>query len=140
MQESQRFDLYCSFKNTLECENYLSTLEIKKFRVSFIRFRLGINELNGNNRFSSEKNEHCPFCMNEIENETHFLLKCTAYEDLREKYLKPYIEYVKFRNVAFLFDGQGYVKTRKVAMYIHYAFKVRRQRLDECQGDRNGVI
>jgi len=128
---SDRFIMYGSFKSVLEAERYLNNVNIKKFRDAFIRFRFGINELRANRRFQKEQdNENqCPFCTNVVENEEHFLLHCYLYDDIRSKYLKSYVHIAKRTGLAFLIDGRGTQKTRKVAMYIHYAMKRRNEQL-----------
>ena len=125
MDSSERLTWYKSIKRDFQCEKYLTSLEITKFRIAFTRFRLRRNELN-----KSFNNEiYCPHCTGQIENDTHFLLDCVLYTDLREKYLKKYIKYMADTglNFTFLINGQGYLKTKHVAMYIYYALKYRRQ-------------
>ena len=97
------------------------------------RFRLGISGIRTHNLHNGD-DALCPFCRDTSEDEAHFLLECDTYTDLREKYLGRYMQYVQSRTFLFLIDGQGYVKTKHVAMYIHYALKRRHQRLleDEC--------
>ena len=75
-------------KERIETEDYLSHLNIKKFREVFIRFRLGINELKNNvhNRMETDSDKTCPFCL-EVEDERHFLVQCPVYSTLRERYI-----------------------------------------------------
>ena len=62
---------------------------------------------------------HFPFCKDKTEDEIHFLLECDTYKDIREKYLQRYMQYVSHRNYMFLIDGQGQIKTKHAAMFIH---------------------
>ena len=132
INESQRFMLYSVHKDSLDCEKYLSTLEIGKFRDAFVRFRLGVSGLRTHQAFGGD-DTHCPFCINQVEDEAHFLLECSIYQDLREKYIERYIQYINSRSFIFLIDGRGYIKTKNTAMFIHYALKRRLQRLLEME-------
>ena len=91
---------------------------------------MGRNELK-NNMFNDEE-KMCPFCNDSTEDEAHFLLECDLYHELRKKYIEKYITYMNTMGltVAFLIDGQGYLKTKSVAMFIHYAMRHRRQCLE----------
>lgn len=122
---SDRFTYYRTLKDGLECESYLNDVNIKKFRDSFIRFRLGINDLGTNGRYKGESSSAlCPFCVNQREDEDHFLVHCPKYSVLRTKYIAAYIsnEQSDVRNLT---SGHGVRKTRDVAMYIYYALKLR---------------
>ena len=127
---SEWFRLYRSFKHNFECEKYFQTLQITKFRVAFTRFRIRRNDLR-NNCFS--KNDvHCPFCKDCTEDENHFLLNCSLYKNLREKYLDFFIKCINSNGLdfTFLINGKGCIKTRKVSMFIFYAMKLRGEHLD----------
>ena len=65
MKSSERFIFYDSFKKIHHVELYLNDITVKKFRDAMIRFRLGLNSLKVNNRFSKvSENKDCPFCEN----------------------------------------------------------------------------
>jgi len=131
---SERYRWYSTFKNGLGLENYLNTLEIKKFRDVFIRFRFGVNSLFTNQRYEVSQDlraRQCPFCA-EKEDEEHFLLSCKGYEHLREKYLERHLNMRK-KNCAYLMNSADARTTRAVAMYIFYSFKIREQKLYSMQ-------
>jgi len=71
--DSDRVLTYRSFMKSLEAEQCINELKIKKFRDTLIRFRLGINELHVNRRYERDRSLNCPFCLNSVENERHFL-------------------------------------------------------------------
>ena len=130
LSSSDRFAFYRSFKSLLHCEYYLSDIDIKKFRDAFIRFRLGCNDLRVNIK-ARDKNfvdTTCPFC-EEIEDETHFLLKCYVYNDLRKKYLCKHLYKNEHTSVSNLLAGQAIRKTRDVAMFVFYALKHRTEKM-----------
>ena len=127
LNSSTRFNTYCTFKSLLKPEPYLSYLTVSKFKKYFTRFRLGLNDLNVNIRYK-ENVKTCPFC-NQLENELHFLLKCKAYDPIRDKYI---LKHRQFRNgnvielKQLLANSNVYI-TRDVAMYIYYALKKREE-------------
>ena len=129
--------MYRAFKERLETEDYLSHLNIKKFRDVFVRFRLGINELKNNvhNRTETDSGKTCPFCM-EVENERHFLVQSPLYSALRERYISSYLQRLPGNAVAYLLDGCDEGKTRNTAMFIFYAFKLRREKIQEISEER----
>ena len=71
-------------------ENYLREIVSVKERTALTKLRLS------NHMLMIEKGRHqnldrnlrfCPFCPNVIEDEMHFLLKCTPYQHLRSEFL-----------------------------------------------------
>lgn len=73
-------------------ENYLCDIKSIKERTALTKFRLS------NHMLMIEKGRHikpkldeskrvCPFCLNCVENEIHFLLKCKEYQNLRNELL-----------------------------------------------------
>ena len=125
---SSRFDFFKSFKTSFQCEPYLSYINVRKFRDSFIRFRLGCNSLKINARPNKEAcaDTKCPVCQ-VIENESHFLIHCKMYDDIRQKYLSRHIDRSIFSSVTYLFTGKEVQRTRDVAMFIFYAFRRRKE-------------
>ena len=82
------------YKCTFEFENYLNSIQIKKFRIALTKFRLSSHKLEierGRYHNIPKENRKCKFClMNTIENEYHFLLICPKYSELRKQYLNSY--------------------------------------------------
>ena len=78
LAKSERFDLYSSFKNILECERYLEVIQSRVYKTVLARFRLGVSRLKGRRlRFSVAENQRlCPFCIGRIEDECHVLFVC----------------------------------------------------------------
>ena len=57
LAKSERFDLYSSFKNILECERYLEVIQSRVYKTVLARFRLGVSRLKGRRlRFSVADN------------------------------------------------------------------------------------
>ena len=129
LNDSDRFCTYRSFKCLFEPERYLTDITIVKFRNVLVRFRMGVNELNVNNRYTN-KSHLCPFC-EAIENEMHFLFHCSKYKEIREKYIMKYIKNAHDASLVFLLQNENVFATRSVAMYLFYALKLRENLLKE---------
>jgi len=129
LNDSDRFCTYRSFKCLFEPERYLTDITIVKFRNVLVRFRMGVNELNVNNRYTN-KSHLCPFC-EAIENEMHFLFHCSKYKEIREKYIMKYIKNAYDASLVFLLQNENVFVTRSVAMYLFYALKLRENLLKE---------
>ena len=122
---SERYEWYSSFKANFGLEDYLSFIDIRKFRNVLIRFRFGINDLKKNNRFRGGDNFLCPFCQ-QVEDEEHFLLTCFAYDNLRKKYLTRILGIrPSTRLCTSLMKNYDVKKYRLLAMYIYYAMEHR---------------
>eukprot|EP00745_Piridium_sociabile_P025038 TRINITY_DN39641_c0_g1_i11.p1 TRINITY_DN39641_c0_g1~~TRINITY_DN39641_c0_g1_i11.p1 ORF type:complete len:155 (+),score=3.66 TRINITY_DN39641_c0_g1_i11:292-756(+) len=91
LSDSERFSLYRTFKSNLVLSPYLLDLKHIQARISLIRLRLGVSQLNTHRlRFKhnvTEENLSCPFCDFQIETEVHFVLQCPKYADLRQQYI-----------------------------------------------------
>ena len=124
---------YAGFKIDFEWEKYLNVLLIKKFRNAYVRFRTSSHQLiiEHGRYINIERNERlCHLCKTSIEDEYHFLLVCSCYEDLRETYIpsrfynQPTIN--KFHNAMASRDDNI---IRNIAMYIYHAFERRKMML-----------
>ena len=126
LANSERFVIYRSFKYIFRFEHFLNNITIKRFRDAFIRFRLGINDLGINKRFSinSEQQKMCPFCPNMLEDETHVLFVCPKYCTLRSKYLDSLFIQRNY-SLNYIFSIESENDQRKVGMYLHYCMKHR---------------
>ena len=128
--DSDRFAFYRSFKQSFFKEQHLDNITIKRFRDTFTRFRLGLNELGVNKRFSGQHNKNCPFCPSSFEDEHHFMFICPKYQHLRLKYLSNNINFITHEsNVHNIFEIKDEQKQRALGMYIFYSLKLR----EECE-------
>ena len=86
IQKFTKAEKYVQFKTNLKYEKYLSTIKNRKHRVAYTKYRLSDHKLSiEQGRRKNPKIPRdlriCPLCQTEVENETHFLLKCKAYTD-----------------------------------------------------------
>jgi hypothetical protein len=128
LRDSERFSTYRTFKSLIQPEAYLNGITISKFRNVFIRFRLGVNELNVNRRYQNGS-KLCPFC-EQVENEVHFILVCPKYNDLREKFIYRFCTTPNLTSLSFLLQNENMYTTQSVAMYLFYALKERERLLE----------
>ena len=69
--------------------NYLQVVSNFKHRKALSKLRVSDHKLNievGRHTKLSLSERICTFCNVDIEDEKHFLLKCTVYENLRKTY------------------------------------------------------
>ena len=101
------------------------------FRDTLIRLRLGINDLGVNKRFLRDSfvNKNCPFCPDILEEESHFLFCCPAYDDARRKYLSHIIVPDTVHSLNSVFDNASTEQLRKLAFFyiFFYALKHREE-------------
>ena len=78
---------YRLFKTQYETERYCQLLLPLKHRSAFAKFRMGVAPLNieiGRYRNLAREERVCPFCLDAIEDETHAMLNCDIYSDIRD--------------------------------------------------------
>lgn len=128
VETSESMSTYRTFKCLFEREAYLTILNVDVFRMALAKFRMGVSQINVHkHRFSQDNDvKKCPFCEDVLETEMHVLLKCSAYDNLREQYLgftNP------VRDIDSIFKEQITVATREgilnLARFIFYAMKIR---------------
>ena len=75
------------FKNICKSESYVKMAHSKMSRSIFAQFRLGILRLEietGRFRNIPSESRMCHFCINEIEDELHFVCVCPVYSNHRK--------------------------------------------------------
>ena len=90
-KEDSKLRTYSHIKSQTGLEPYLHEIKNIKDRVSFTKLRLS------NHQLMIEKGRHqkinknmcvCPFCINKIEDELHFLLECTSFVEHRTEFFQ----------------------------------------------------
>ena len=132
VQNSPKLRTYKLFKTNFKTEQYIVLNLEKNERSMLAQFRCGILPLRvETGRFIGENvNQRiCTFCDQEqIENETHFLVECTKYDNIRQQVFEDllsdpsYINKNKEDRLNFLVNENA----RKTAKYIVKAFMFRR--------------
>ena len=83
---SNRYSEYKLYKQFRYKDNYLNVISSGISRRVASRFCLMTHKL----RFIQDGVTVCPMCMDEEEDEMHFILHCLVYHDLSSKYLVPF--------------------------------------------------
>jgi len=136
LQKSERYMMYQEIESTREEENYSYALDKRVFRNVFIRFRFGVTELYiHKRRYDGHSQNLCPLCIEDDEDELHFLLQCPALHDLRTKYVMPHVHTCNESDLSLLLSQKTTNTIRSVAIYLHYAF--RRDEAIQLLGDHS---
>ncbi len=89
MSKKPKLRTYIKFKKKLEVEKYLVSSTQKPTINLLTRIRTGTNKLRietGRWTKEEEKDRRCRICFNgEVEDESHFMLRCETYSELRSK-------------------------------------------------------
>lgn len=93
-------DFYGNFKTTFTLEEYLNLIVSKHLRQEVTKLRISANSLRINSARFQERipreERFCKLCLQntepyvDLEDEFHFVLKCTYFDDLRKSYIKKY--------------------------------------------------
>lgn len=138
LTSSTKLDFYRNFKLTFSAENYVDILRNSNTRKDFTKLRISNHSLRietGRHCRPQLQREQrlCTFChLNDIEDELHFLLHCTLYNDLRSTFNRKQstIMGTNIRNdensFQLLFMTKNKSSIRCTAKYIAQCFDLRR--------------
>jgi len=134
---SDRYTFYRLVKPVCELDQYLFALDKKIFRDHYVRFRFGISDLYiHRNRYNKASYRTvCPICMEEEEDEVHFLLSCPALYDLRLRFIMPHVPLDGNDPVTSIFRSRDVHVIRSVSAFIYYAFRRRTEAVNDHQED-----
>ena len=132
--------MYTTFKYELEPERYLDSLNIRKYLVAFSRLRCSNHVLEierGRHANLNMADRVCTLCQHSyiLEDEFHFIMQCTAYRELRKKYIDPHIlpDISDYDNFIHLVQSSDDV-VQDIACCTYYnAFRLRRELKDANQ-------
>ena len=117
---------FCLFKTKRCLEDYLCIVKDRRHRLALTRFRLRSHNLaieTGRHNRIPRDQRVCSFCNSgKIEDEIHFLLFCSHYDDLRRP-LVPIIQNLNTEEAfACLLNSIDPQVIRQVAKFIYLAF------------------
>jgi hypothetical protein len=123
MKNSERHQQYLKMKESFNRDNYLVNIDRFYFRACVSKARFNMLPLNGNiNRFNSNLSKKmCPFCLNVIEDEEHFMFDCPMYVELRDKFLHTQ----RFLPLHVILSTKSKNRVRSIANYIVFALRKR---------------
>ena len=114
-------------------KTYLDLVKIEKFRFVMSRIhmsshRLQIEAGRWHRPQSIPLNERKCKIYNSVEDEFHFILECTEYNEIRRKYFKKYVwQRPKIPKFIELMTSTNKMIIRNLAAYVYEAFGVRYQ-------------
>ena len=122
--------MYRLIKPTPGEEKYFSLFYIRSFRIAYTQFRTNVLPININiKRFSKDKDTlNCIFCVDEIEDVHHFMIKCPMYLDLRLRFLPN--KNLTIRNLLLCSCDDTRIGIGK---YIYYAHKKKKTYKKWCE-------
>lgn len=124
---------YNQFKTTFGYENYLDVLQVRKYRHLYGSFRLSCHDLEieqGRYRGILRENRLCKFCLNVVEDEFHFLLVCSKFNDLRNELIPTkYVENPNIHKFNILMASKNIDIIKLVSKYLFLATERRKQAL-----------
>jgi len=131
VDNSPVLDMYCVYKPVFVYEHYLDHIPkslrtyITKLRLSVLPLRIQTGRYASQNTPRNER--HCLLCNEtDLEDEFHFVCKCTKYSTIRKKYIKPFYynkpSVYKFHQ---LLNGNNTNELLMLAKYVKLALKAR---------------
>ena len=142
LEESSRANFYKVFA-IFQLQPYLDKLSVSKFIQALSRLRMSSHRLEVESGrwvkpvpvpFNERK---CTVC-HVLEDEYHFVLECSLYQDLRKKYISKYFwsgpNMFKFLE---LLNSSNTSCIRKLCCYIFHSFKLRTEFLYRGQRDHS---
>ena len=133
IEQNKRLQFYSIFKDNNNVEPYLTHVNQYKFKSALARIRCSSHclQIEMGRRTRLDLNDRvCQFCFNTgsniIESESHFLLECPLYDELRQKYIPSY--YWKFPNtvkLCNLMKSKNASVLNDLAKYIFFSEKKR---------------
>ena len=111
---------YKLFKDTFSTESYCKMILPRSHRSAFSRFRCGVAPI----RLETGRYERlpvcdrvCPFCKNVVENETHVILSCPLYNDIRIQMIDyaslrdpNFVNYTNEQKLVYLFKNTNMIR------------------------------
>ena len=123
---------YGLLKTEIGAEKYLQQIIDFKVQKCYTKFRLSDHTLNieqGRHIGIESTERFCPFCINKVETEIHFLIQCRAYKTLRNELFKTVLQmrpsfkyYTPTEKFTYLLSEVLAVSSAK---YIYSCFELR---------------
>ena len=86
LQESNRFTTLKILHSDHKMQNYITCIKNPDIREIYTRLRIDMNILSSSRSRGLQQHEFCPFCNEESESVSHFLLKCKRYDYIRNDF------------------------------------------------------
>ena len=138
---SERFELYSSFKHSLQAERYLDYNIIRVYKAAYIKFRFGVSPILIHKlRYKKDvlpRHLLCPACKHNIEDECHILFECKAYASLRKSV--AFLLDKADGNVSFVMSCDEEKSVKLLSRFLYHVFKRRLElkQLNELENANN---
>ena len=135
--KSNKLRTYALFKKEPGREHYLREIKNVKIRTQLTKLRISDHNLmieKGRHKGLDKTKRFCPFCINKIEDEIHFLIKSPTYQNFRAPFLHSmFAEYINVEDIPEkdLFIYLMSLSSVDVANFILKAFELRNFLIDE---------
>jgi hypothetical protein len=122
---------YALFKRESGRENYLLVIKNVEIRTQLTKFRISDHNLmieKGRHEGLHKSTRFCPFCLDKVEDEIHFMLKCPIYSNFRGHFLRSmFAEYINTDAIPVkdMFSYLMALSSIEVGKFIHQAFELR---------------
>ena len=125
---------FCLFKKTFSLENYVMMMN-RSSRVSFCKLRISAHQLmieKGRHFNIKPEDRICKLCdSNDVEDEFHFVMKCSFYNDLRVRLLDNFRSIYDFDSLSdrdifiLIMSVQDYDTIHQVIQFVNSSFDKR---------------
>ena len=138
MKNSSKLKFYSKLKTNSGMEKYLTEISNVKHRTAMTRLRMSSHNLNiEEGRYTSTEREKriCSLCKRDVEDETHFLIKCPMYEALKH-HLTEHNDIISSNTNSNLDKAVQLMTCRDlkpVAKYVYEAFEERKIMIDSLE-------
>jgi len=126
LQNSERFEMYRTFKTSHFSESYLLLNFDRHIMNALVKFRLGISTIAEHSQRYSKRKEivYCRLCRSAVEDEVHFVLCCPMLDQLRHELIpaKFFREPCKFK-LSLLLSVQSENTLFKLALFLYKSLK-----------------
>ena len=138
INQLSKSDTFMSFKTNIRLEKYIWEVKNPKHRTALARLRLSCHPLmiekGRHHKPKLDRSERkCPNCKNEVEDECHFITKCTLYKTEREElFAEAQMNSTLFNELPtgqakfiFLLSNENTAVLNKLAAYVYKSFNIR---------------
>ena len=138
IMESPKAISYCKFKHNASLEKYMYTIKNVRHKIALTRLRLS------NHNLRIETGRHlrpklprqerkCFICIDEIENELHFVVKCPLYSSERKELYKALMHNSKYfdsltsdeQKLMFIMTNEDNDVMAKLAKFVFNSMQIR---------------
>ena len=128
------YKFYSSIRQSIDLHPYIFQIRNFHLRRLYARFRFGMTELKGSSLdfkdIAMSERKKCPFCLNTMESEYHFVMICPKYNVVRQKFIPAKFTRFPSTNRFFILmaSTSPYLMNR-LCSFLNEAFKLRQNNL-----------